>query len=132
MRTFFKTRCSAIILIAAAYGWAGGHYIPSNSNIFAYLFQFIILAFVLLSGISFLGNIESKSSNRNWAVKGLSVFSVISFLLNILNMVHGAINKDMHSFGSHNTFADLVPIVILLIGSGLWIITILPFKQTLK
>jgi hypothetical protein len=130
MKTYFRIRTAAIILIAAGYGWAGGHYIPPNSDIFAYLFQFIILVAVLLLGIAFLSDTKHEPGKRNWSVMGLSIFSVISFLLNILNIIHGAINKDIHSFGSHNTFADLVPIAIILIGTGLWMVTILPFKKS--
>jgi hypothetical protein len=130
MKTYFKTRSAAIILMAAGYGWAGGHYIPSNSNILAYLFQFIILGILLLFGIKFFSLAETEKNKRSWPVTGLSIFSVLFFLINVLNIAHGFVNTDPNAFGSHNTFADLVPIVIILIGAGLWIITIFPFKKS--
>jgi hypothetical protein len=132
MNTNFKMRCAAIILIAAGYGWAGGHYIPSNSNVLAYLFQFIIIGILLLLGINYFIQSGIEGQKRAWAATGLSIFSVLSFIINILNVVHGAFNKDPHSFGSHNTFSDLVPIVILLLGTGLWIITIMPFRRKIQ
>jgi hypothetical protein len=123
-------RCASIILISAGYGWAGGHYIPVNSSILAYAFQFIIIGILLILGIRFLSLTENEKHKRNWSVKGLSIFSALSLLINILNIVHGAYNSDIHSFGSHNSFADLVPIVLIIIGTGLWLSTILGAKRT--
>jgi hypothetical protein len=129
LNTIFKIRCAAIILIAAGYVWAGGHYIPADSNVLAYLFQFIIIGVLVVLAVGFFGIAETGRGKRNWAVKGLSIFSVLSLIINILNIVHGAFNSDPHSFGSHNTFADLVPIAILLTGTSLWVVTLLPFKR---
>ncbi len=129
MKTSFKTRTAAIVLIAAGYGWAGGHYIPSNSNIFAYFFQFVVLGILLWLGIKFFSMPETEGQKRNGAVTGLSIFAVLSLLINVLNIVHGFFNTDPHSFGSHNTLADLVPISIIVAGAVLWIVTILPFKN---
>ena len=129
LNTIFKIRCAAIIFIAAGYGWAGGHYIPADSNVLAYLFQFIVIGVLVVLAVKFFGLTETERGKRNWAVKGLSIFSVLSLIINILNIVHGAFNSDPHSFGSHNTFADLVPIAILLTGTSLWVATMLPFKR---
>jgi len=54
---------------------------------------------------------------------------VVFFTINILNIAHGFYNNGPRSFGSHNTFADLVPVVIILAGSGLWIVTIRRFPK---
>ena len=129
MKTSFKTRSAAIILMAAGYGWAGGHYIPANSNLLAYLFQFIILGLLLLFGLKFFSLTETEKLKPSWPVKGLSILSVLFFLINVLNIVHGFFNTDPNSFGSHNTFADLVPVVIILVGAGLWIVTVVSVKK---
>ncbi len=129
MKTTFKTRAAAIILIAAGYGWAGGHYIPADSNVFAYLFQFVVLGILLWLGIKFFCLTETERQTRNGTVTGLSIFAVLSFLINVLNIVHGFFNSDPRSFGSHNTLADLVPICIIITGTVLWIVTILPFTK---
>ena len=121
---YFRIKCAAIVLIAAGYGWAGGHYIPANSNIFAYLFQFIVLGLLIYLSISFLSLPENKRDTPNWTIKGLTIFSAVSFIINIANIVHGAFNSNSSSFGSHNSFADLVPIAILLTGSGMWLILV--------
>jgi hypothetical protein len=132
MNNIFKTRCAAIILIAAGYGWAGGHYIPADSNITAYLFQFIVLGILLWLAIGFFSMIETERHKRSWAVNGLTIFSALSFLINIGNIIHGALNHDPRAFGSHNTLADLVPILIILAGTALWLITALQFKRPLN
>ena len=122
---FFKTRFAAIILIAAGYGWAGGHYIPANSSMAAYIFQFIVIIALLVMGIKFLSMAENERHKNNWSIIGLSIFSVLSLLLNIVSIIHGAYSSVSNSFGSHNTFADLLPISLLMTGNGLWIITML-------
>lgn len=55
----FKTRCAAIVLIAAGYGWACEHYIPAGSNLTAYLFQFIVLGVLLWLAIGFFSMAET-------------------------------------------------------------------------
>ena len=121
---FFEIRCAAIILIAAGCGWEGGHYIPANSSILAYVFQFIIIVALLIMGIRSLSISENEKHKSNWSVTGLSIFSVLLLLINILNIIHWGHNFNAGSLGSHNTFADLIPVALLIIGNGLWIITI--------
>jgi hypothetical protein len=132
MKTSFKARTAAIILIAGGYGWAGGHYIPADSNILAYLFQFVVLGILLWLGIKFFSMTETERQKRNGAVTGLSIFAVLSFFINVLNIVHGFFNSGPRSFGSHNTLADLVPIAIIITGAGLWMVTMLRFKNETK
>ena len=122
----FKLRCASIILIAAGYGWAGGHYIPVNSGFSAYFFQFFVIGFLLVFGTRFFCRLDLRSRKRDWAVSGLSIFAALSLLINI---VHGAFNTDPNTFGSHNSFADLVPIALIIAGSSLWLISILVKKD---
>jgi len=124
MKMKFKLQCSAILLIAAGYGWAGGHYIPTDANIFAYLFQLVVLGVLLFLALAFLSLPEKQRLSRYWPVKGLTIFSILSFVINIANIIHGAYNSRPNAFGSHNTFADLVPITFLITGSGLWLLTV--------
>lgn len=125
----FKTRSASIILISAGYGWAGGHYIPANSSLIAYSFQFIVISLLLVLGIKFLGLSDSEKQKNNWSIKGLSIFSSLALLMNILNIINGAFNSSKDLYGSHNSFADLVPISLIIIGSMLWLSTILSSKK---
>jgi hypothetical protein len=113
-----KIRITSVILMAAGYGWAGGHYIPADSNPLAYLFQFAVISLIAWLGMNYARYI-----------KGLTVFSFITLVINILNIVHGAVSSDKNSFGSHNTLADLVPIILIIGGSALWLLTV-TFKKS--
>jgi hypothetical protein len=125
----FKLRCASFIIVAAGYGWAGGHYIPADSSLLAYVFQFVVISAILMMGLSYFSMPGKVRDKNNWAVKGMSIFSAIMFVLNIGNIIHGAYTKDKSSPGSHNSFADLVPIALILIGTGLWLVTLLRKKN---
>ena len=129
MKTHFKMQCAAIIFMATGYGWAGGHYIPADSNIFAYLFQFVVLGLLILLSIHFLSLPENETRSSHWSIRGLTIFSGLSLIINIGNIIHGAFNSNSMSFGSHNNFADLVPIAFLITGSGLWLVVIFMKNQ---
>ncbi|HEY5370731.1 MAG TPA: hypothetical protein VIJ75_17230, partial [Hanamia sp.] len=113
------------------YGWAGGHYIPVESSIVAYLFQFIVIALLIVMGTHFLNNQGNETGKSNWSTKGLTIFSILSLLINIVNIIHGVYNPNSNSFGSHNSLADLVPIIIIITGTVLWLLTFAK-KKALK
>lgn len=118
----FAIRLAALLLMLTGYGWAGGHYIPADAPLVAYLFQFLVIGFLFSMGLLVFANADRSSPGRR-AATALGVFAGLSLLINIANVVHGALTHDPHAFGSHNTFADLVPITLLIAGSGLWVST---------
>ncbi len=124
MKNHYKTRAIGLVLLATGYGWAGGHYIPANSPVVAYLFQLAVISFLVVAGSAFLTPAVTSAQPRRWPVTALTIFSVISLVINIANIVHGAFNTDPHGFGSHNSFSDLVPIAIIIAGSLVWASTI--------
>jgi len=130
-QTTFKLRVTAIFLVAAGYGWAGGHFIPADSPWMAYLFQGVILLILLILSIGFFSSALLAGVSKRWPVRGLTIFTALSLLINVANLIIGA-TPGQHAFGSHNTFADLVPISILVIGDLLWLITLLLNKATPK
>ncbi|HEY2582415.1 MAG TPA: hypothetical protein VGI43_11445 [Mucilaginibacter sp.] len=121
----FKLKVTAIILVAAGYGWAGGHFIPQDSQLFVYFFQFIILLILLILSIGFFnpqvvgGQVRPHS---RWGIIGLNVFTAITLVINIANIIHGFNNTGHDAFGSHNTLADLVPMGIIMIGDIVWLV----------
>ena len=111
--------------ISRSWLWVGGgRYIPTNSSVLAYLFQFVVIFAILIMGVAYLTGHEQTSSKSNWAVKGLTIFSALMFVVNVANIIHGAYSKGKNSPGSHNSFADLVPITLILVGTGLWLFTV--------
>jgi hypothetical protein len=123
----FKLRVSAILFIAAGYGWAGGHFIPANSLPFVYLFQFVMLFILLVLTLGFFSPGATNGQTRlpaRWAVIGLNIFAGITLAINIVNVVRGADVNNHDPFGSHNTLADLIPIGIIMAGDCLWLLAL--------
>jgi hypothetical protein len=123
----FRLRVTAIFLIAAGYGWAGGHFIPAGSPFMAYLFQGVILLILLILSLGFFN--QPDLPHTRWALRGLSIFAILTLLINIANIIRGFTNNGANTFGSHNTPADLVPICIILIGNVLWLTSFLGRKD---
>jgi surface polysaccharide O-acyltransferase-like enzyme len=81
-----------------------------------------MILFIMATG--YLQLPDKRKWEKHWSIRGLTIFSALSFLINIANIIHGSLNTSSNSFGSHNTMADLVPIAIILTGTGLWLLTI--------
>jgi hypothetical protein len=137
MSTHYSLRCTALILLTAGYGWAGGHFIPAGSSPWAYVFQFVILLLLLVFGVGFLTGAAGSAASPAGAVaagaapkrlrlnvRALSIFAGLTLIINIANIVQGAMGQ--HAYGSHNSFADLVPIGMILAGDAIWLLTVLP------
>jgi len=134
----FTLRIAALFLITAGYGWAGGHFIPSNAPFWAYLFQFVVLLLLSVFTIGFLKAAAeqridlpsaAKSGSRN--IIGLTTFASLTLFINIANVIRGSLKPG--PFGSHNDFADLVPICLIITGDLLWLLTaIFQPKYSLK
>ncbi|HUX84234.1 MAG TPA: hypothetical protein VMV20_03310 [Chitinophagaceae bacterium] len=123
----YKTRLTGLLLLTAGYGWAGGHFIPAGITYLAYLIQLAIILILLVFTVAYL-NLPNAPSLRGlrggWPVIALTVFTVLSLILNIANVIQGVNNHSPDAFGSHNTPADLFPIVLIMIGNVLWISTL--------
>jgi hypothetical protein len=130
-KVILKLRIASLLLISAGYGWAGGHYIPADSVLSAYIFQVIILTILIILSIRFLGTSTSDGAKKLGSTTGLTIFVTLSLLINIANIIHGSLYANKVSFGSHNSFADLVPIVFIITGATLWLFT-LTEKNKLK
>ena len=118
----FTFRLWSILLLAAGYGWAGGHFIPGDAPVWAYAFQWglLLILFVLATGFlkATAGGVTAASRIRR-NIAGLTIFSVLTLLINIVNIVRGG-GQGMH-YGSKDSFADLVPIGLIIAGDLLWL-----------
>jgi hypothetical protein len=132
---FFKLRVISIFLIAAGYGWAGGHFIAADAPILAYLFQIMVICLVLILSVGFF-NLSYTHPNLllrgHWTITGLTIFTSLSLLINIGNIIRGATNHSQYSFGSNNRLSDLFPITILIGGNLIWLTTIVLMKFSTK
>lgn len=125
-KTVHAMRLSGIIFLAVGYGWSGGHFYPANSPWWAYLFQYFVLALLLVMSLEFFGEQPTERKRKIYFL-ALSIFAAITCAINILNVLHGFDNAT--SFGSHNTLSDTIPIVFLFLGSVLWLVTVLFRKK---
>jgi uncharacterized membrane protein YhaH (DUF805 family) len=125
----YKTRCIAILINSAGYGWAGGHFIPSDSPIIAYLFQAVVILILIILAVPFFSQREHASRKTGWVVKGFNIYFSFSLLVNILNILHGAFSHGS-SYGSHNSFADLVPVTLIMLSCLLWFGAVLVTRKT--
>lgn len=126
MNNRYSLRCAALILLAAGYGWAGGHFIPAGSSPWAYVFQGIILLLLLIFGVGFLSAAAGGAAAPNrlrWNTRALGIFAGLTLMINIANIVQGATGKS--AYGSHNSFGDLVPIGMIIAGDVIWLLTVL-------
>lgn len=112
---------TGVVLLAAGYGWAGGHFYPANIPAWAYLFQFFVLALLLILSLGFFAEQQTQKKKKMYFIS-LSVVAALTLAINVVNVLRGFQNTT--AFGSHNTLADLLPISFLLLGSFLWLITI--------
>ena len=119
MSQLFTLRCTALMLLTAGYGWAGGHFIPEGSSPWAYVFQFVILLLLLFFGVRFL----AAPKPLRWRVRALSIFAGLTLVINIANIVQGAMGGN--AYGSHNSFGDLLPIGMILAGDVIWLLTVI-------
>ena len=122
MKYRLSLRLWAILLLAAGYGWAGGHFIPGDAPLWAYAFQFCLLLILFLLAIDFFkasaGLIVSPSRIRR-NIMGLTIYTILTLLINIANIIRGILQES--NYGSKNTFADLVPIILIMAGDILWL-----------
>jgi hypothetical protein len=115
----FRVRIAAILLVCVGYGWAGGHFIPRDSPKVAYIFQSIIVIILLIFGVHFFSSQIAGARQKNWPIRGFNIFFSLSLVINVLNILHGVYSAG-NSFGSHNSFADLVPIGLIILSAFVW------------
>ena len=122
MKYRLTLRLWSILLVTAGYGWAGGHFIPGDAPIWAYAFQFCMLLILFILAMGFFkinaGLITSPSRIRR-TITGLTIYTILTLLINIANIVRGFIQEN--HYGSRNTLADLVPIMLIVTGDIIWL-----------
>lgn len=115
-----RIRLLALLLLVAGYGWAGGRFIPASSPLVAYIFQLGILAILMSLACIFLGR-SSRTSPSRWPSVCLTIFAVLTLLINIVNILHGVTGFGPQNLGSNGSFADLLPISLIVLGDIMWL-----------
>ncbi|HKF38294.1 MAG TPA: hypothetical protein VKB35_15465 [Ktedonobacteraceae bacterium] len=127
-RVISRLQVAAIILMAAGFGWAGGNFTPSDAPFWNPLLHTIPIVLILIFGLPMLrmrGTHQYIESHAGWANVGMSVFAVIAIAFVIVAVVLGATNPNPNAFGV-KTVEDWFPAVIIIVGSLLWLRTLIP------
>jgi len=127
---YTNTRVWAILLLTAGYGWAGGHFIPADAPAAAYVFQFGMLAILLLLATDFVKQLAAHRIPTKRLVNGLTIYAALTLVINIANIIHGSTQNN--SYGFHKTFADSIPIALIITGDILWLLTIRRLPSTAR
>jgi hypothetical protein len=71
---------------------------------------------------SAIGPKAAMAARTNRNLVALNLFAALTLIVNVVNVIRGSANTG--TFGSHNTFSDLVPIGLIVIGDLLWLSSI--------
>jgi predicted acyltransferase len=119
---------TGIVLLAAGLGWAGANFTPSDAtwwNYFLHTIPFLILLVLSLGFFHVADAPQRDRSNGNWAKVALSIFAAFTFTALFVGMILGATNSDPNAYGI-KTLADFVPAIIIMLGSLVWLTTLIP------
>ena len=123
-----KRQAAAVILMAAAWGWADGNFVPDGGitvpNIALHLIPIVLL---LIFGVPFLS--ATSPAERARASVGVTVVAILSVIGTTVMIVLGQTNPDPNSVGV-KTIADWIPAIFELLGSFLWLSTMIPSRRT--
>lgn len=128
--TLYKLQLTAVILMAAGYGWINGNFVQpffTSWGMFADLLHLApFIALLLLSLPFFSAFVEGKRASG--ARAGITIVAALGILACLVFIILGASNPDPNSVGVH-TFEDTMPVIVLNAGTLLWIATLLPFRR---
>ena len=123
-----RLQVAAIILMAAGWGWIGGNFTPSDAPLWNFLLHTIPILLLLVLSLGFFRVPDAHQrarSHAGWATVGISIFAGIAIIGQIVGIILGASNPDPNAFGV-KTLADWVPSVIVMLGSLVWLATLIP------
>jgi hypothetical protein len=123
----FARQVAAIVLLAGGAGWDAGQFVQpffgSFFGGFIDIVHFLPALVLLVVSPSFLyASATGARANaaRNW-ITGVAIFM---FTTIAAFAVLGVVNPDPNSVGLH-TFEDALPAIVMAIGSGLWVATLI-------
>ena len=127
----FKLQITAIILMAAGWGWNAGNFTPSGAPFWNPLLHGIPILLLLVLGLPMLrvrGTHQDTESKAGWATVGMSIFAIVTIITYIVGIVLGASNPNPNAFGV-KTVEDWFPTVINIVASLLWLTTLIPVRR---
>lgn len=125
-----KLQITAIILLTAGWGWAGGNFSAGLPlwNMLLHCIPILLLLVMSLQIFRVRGAQQGVESNARGARIGMSIFAIVSIIGAIVLVVLGATNPDPNSVGVHNLW-DWFPTIIIIGSSLLWLTTLISVRR---
>ncbi|MBA2396044.1 MAG: hypothetical protein H0V70_25240 [Ktedonobacteraceae bacterium] len=108
------------MFLAAGWGWFGSNFTPPDSPWWNYLLHTIPFLILLLLSLRFF----QKSNGL-----GLSIFAGVSFIGLLVGIIMGAIIPGDNAYGI-KSIGDWVPTIIIMLGSLVWLTTLIPTHKS--
>lgn len=119
-----------VLMLVSAWGWVGGNF--SQPDMAIPLQVLITALHYLPSGILLALGVSLYASKPPASVrKGVTAVALCSAVALAVIIPLGISNPDPNSFGPHN-FADYVPVGLLAIGIGTWLLSQLRRRRSLR
>ncbi len=122
-----KLQIAALIVLTAGWGWSGGNFTPGDAPFWNPLVHCTPIVVLLILGLPLLtmnGTNTVAPSRPNWAYIGMHLFTIVTIIGVGVLIVMGATNPNPSSTGVHS-LEDWFPVVMMLVGSLLWLATFL-------
>lgn len=134
---FLKLEVTAIILMAAGWGWICGNFVQPVTYTFgivADILHVLPLVALLLLSIAFFrtsNTLPQTITPSKGARMGISILAIFSILALVAFIILGVINPDPNSVGVHS-FEDWMPVIVLGAGTLLWLAALVPLRHGMK
>jgi hypothetical protein len=127
----FGRQVVAIVLLAGGWGWDSGQFVqPFFGSFFGGFIDLVHFAPVLLLlavSPAFLraAAVGTTAKGARNTITGITIFSLLA--VGILTAI-GLANPNPNSVGVH-TFEDFMPVIVLVVGSILWLTALIPARR---
>ena len=127
----YKLQVTAIVLMVAGWGWAGGNF-SSGLPLWNVLLHLVPLLWLLGHTLQFFRTPEAgqgTAARKRGTDIGISVFAIVTLIACTVLVVLGIANPNPDSVGVHNLW-DWVSTIILFVGTFLWLGTLIPARRS--
>jgi hypothetical protein len=126
-----KLQMSAIIITAAAVGWAGGNFTSGLPlwNMLLHCMPILLLAIIGAQMLRVRGTHQDGETRARGAEMGMTVLIVVLIIGSTVLVILGVTNPDPNSVGVHS-LGDWFSTILMYLGTLLWLATLIPARRS--